>query len=316
MALVHVAVAVILKGDKVLISRRPDHVHQGGLWEFPGGKVEHEETVQYALKRELKEELGIDIDLNKGITPLMRIRHDYGDKVVLLDVWTVCSFKGQAEGIEGQPIEWVSKLSLTEFRFPEANKPIIVAINLPQKYLVTGAFKSPEDCLNRAKRAITEHGIRIIQFRCHELLLSDPGGFIRLARDLKRLCDQYNVKYIVNSDPELWVSLDADGLHMAFSEAVKYSSRPVPVDILLGVSCHSAEELMLVNELNPDYVTLSPVNKTKTHPEAKTLGWSAFRKLTDEVACPVFALGGMTDNDLNDALSYGAQGIAGISEWW
>jgi len=125
--LVHVAVGVIVdKRQNILIALRPEASHQGGLWEFPGGKVEQNETVEQALSRELYEELGlVFIDGH----PLLEVRHDYTDKAVLLDVWWVDSFTGQAESKEGQAIKWVSPSALSDYTFPAANKPIITAVH-------------------------------------------------------------------------------------------------------------------------------------------------------------------------------------------
>ena len=97
MAIVHVAVGVILDGDnRVLITRRHDEAHQGGLWEFPGGKVEAGESVQQALQRELLEELGLTIGV---ASQLLEVHHDYGDKTVFLDVYVVREFSGEPKGL-------------------------------------------------------------------------------------------------------------------------------------------------------------------------------------------------------------------------
>lgn len=124
---VHVAAAVILNGDgsRVLIARRPDHVHKGGLWEFPGGKVEPGETAREALQREIHEELAIQV---VAAEPLLEVRHDYPEKSVLLDVWCVRAFDGEPRGNEGQPLCWVALGQLADYSFPEANQPIIDAI--------------------------------------------------------------------------------------------------------------------------------------------------------------------------------------------
>ena len=126
MALVHVAVGVILDADhNVLITRRAQHSHQGGLWEFPGGKVEPGESLLGALTRELREELGIVIGRTSA---LLEVRHDYGDKTVLLDVHVVWEFSGEPCPMENQPMAWVALQDLAQYAFPEANRPIVAAL--------------------------------------------------------------------------------------------------------------------------------------------------------------------------------------------
>ena len=126
MSLVHVAVGVVLNSrNEVLIALRAKQAHQGGLWEFPGGKVEVDETIQQALVRELKEELDI---IAECFEPLVVIEHDYGDKIVRLDVWLVTQFDGVPVGCEGQQVKWANIDVLTGYEFPAANKKIIEKI--------------------------------------------------------------------------------------------------------------------------------------------------------------------------------------------
>lgn len=120
---VRVVAAVIENSSgEILIARRPDHLHQGGLWEFPGGKLEAREQPYAALARELAEELGICVS---GAQPLLKTTHDYPDKSVELDVWRVTAFAGVAHGREGQQIAWVKRDKLACYRFPAANIPIL-----------------------------------------------------------------------------------------------------------------------------------------------------------------------------------------------
>ena len=126
MSVVHVAVGVIVdSAHNVLITRRAQSAHQGGLWEFPGGKVEAGESLLAALTRELQEELGIVIGRTSA---LLEIHHDYGDKQVLLDVHVVWDYSGEARSLENQPMAWVSPQALTQYAFPAANVAIVTAL--------------------------------------------------------------------------------------------------------------------------------------------------------------------------------------------
>ena len=123
---VHVAAAVIRGVDgRILLARRADTQHQGGLWEFPGGKVEIDEAVETALQRELEEELGIVV---LAAESWLRVRHAYPDKTVLLDVWRVTAWSGEPRGREGQPLRWTSPTRLADFAFPAADEPIIARL--------------------------------------------------------------------------------------------------------------------------------------------------------------------------------------------
>lgn len=129
MKIVEVAVGVIKRENKIYISKRADDLHQGGKWEFPGGKREANETIEQALSRELSEEIGIQVTKQ---SQFMLIEHDYGDKKVCLDVRLVEAFEGEASHQEGQQSQWVNISELSQFTFPEANKVIIeklVALN-------------------------------------------------------------------------------------------------------------------------------------------------------------------------------------------
>ncbi len=126
MKVVEVAVGVLVDADdRVLITKRPESSHQGGLWEFPGGKLESGESVTEALGRELAEELGTRIG---GATPLIDIEHDYGDKMVRLRVMQVTDWTGEPYGAEGQPMAWVARSGLAAYDFPEANGSIVALL--------------------------------------------------------------------------------------------------------------------------------------------------------------------------------------------
>jgi 8-oxo-dGTP diphosphatase len=122
-SMVHVVVGIVLNAEQqVLIAQRLPHQEKGGMWEFPGGKVELEESAFDALKRELKEEVGIEII---DAEPWTQVEYHYPHKSVLLDTWMITEFNGIPVGAEGQPVKWGSTLDLTQLEFPEGNRPII-----------------------------------------------------------------------------------------------------------------------------------------------------------------------------------------------
>lgn len=307
---VHVAVGVILNEDgHILIAKRADNAHQGGLWEFPGGKVEQNETVVDALTRELHEELAINVVATE---PLIKIRHDYGDKIVLLDVHKVIEFTGTPHGNEGQPIQWVSAQQLHQFEFPAANRPIVTAIQLPQQLLITGQFSSLQDFFTRTERAL-QRGIRLVQLR-----VNDASTIPALIEGTAQLCNKYSAQLQVNASPDLFsacVPYEV-GLHLNSTHLLQCHARPVAKDILLSASCHDEFEVAHAQKIGVDFICLSPVLATNSHPNQKGMGWDAFVQRVEKITIPVFALGGMKEADLPKALVSGAQGIAGISEWW
>jgi len=124
---IEVVAAAILSecGQRVFIAKRNANAHQGGLWEFPGGKKEVGESSVVALCRELEEEIAIKVVASQS---LIKLSHDYGDKLVELYVYKVTEFTGEPRGAEGQETRWVPLSDLKNFEFPAANEEIIQAL--------------------------------------------------------------------------------------------------------------------------------------------------------------------------------------------
>ncbi|TGG92735.1 8-oxo-dGTP diphosphatase MutT [Natronospirillum operosum] len=126
---VRVAVGVLVNDQRqVLIARRAAHQHQGGRWEFPGGKIEGRENLAEALTREFAEEVGLVLDIPADLAPWQVIEHDYGDKRVCLEVAQIGAYSGQPEGREGQEVRWMPVQALNPEEFPAANISIIEAL--------------------------------------------------------------------------------------------------------------------------------------------------------------------------------------------
>lgn len=308
---VHVAAAAIFNSlGQVLLALRPAHLHQGGLWEFPGGKVESGETVLDALKRELHEELGITV---VAARPLIRVRHAYPDKSVVLDVWRIDHFRGEAQPREGQTLEWLAVNDLTTRQYPAANLPIVTAARLPSLYLITGEplagtsefLKTLEQCLRG--------GARLIQLRAKCLA---NGDYLRLTREALMLCHAYSAQLLLNGCPECVQELGADGIHLSSSALMSLPQRPNPSEGWVAASCHNAAELAQAYAIKADFAVVSPVLATQSHSGASSLGWQGLRQLTELARLPVYALGGMRPEHLDLVYQHGAQGIAVISSMW
>ncbi|KPP98271.1 Nudix family hydrolase [Marinobacter sp. HL-58] len=310
---IHVAVGTIFRSGKVLIARRPEHVHQGGLLEFPGGKVEADETVQQALVREILEETGLRIAAD-DLEPVIEVRHDYGDKRVYLDVWRALSADGEAHGREGQEIRWLDVSELNDADFPVANRPIIRALRLPDHYAITGSAQSEDAFVDRFLAGMSQAGPDLCLLRAPGL---NEEAYARRAQWALEQCNGRHSRLMLHGAPSLLGRFpEACGLHLPWAEARQLSARPCSGDYLLAVSCHTAEEIAHAEQLQADFITLGPVKPTPSHPGVSGMGWRCFRELVAGATVPVYALGGLGLADVSKARSTGAQGVAGISFWW
>ena len=299
----------------ILIAKRADHQHQGGLWEFPGGKVEAGESVQVALLSELQEELGLVSSLD-DMRPLITIPFHYPDKSVLLDVWAVYNAGAFKEalgkkglGKEGQPLAWAEQSDLANYEFPAANKAIIDALLLPQKIAITQDNNDPDVILKQVANTLRDQANAWVQLRAPSL---DQLKYTQLAMKLYGLCHEAGSKLIWNCPVNWYQIAFADGLHLSRSNLKDIKGRPIPTTQWLSAACHKLEELEDTQNW-VDYVLVSPVHKTMTHPKANALTWSGFKVITDQARIPCYALGGMQCSELIEATQFGGQGIAGIS---
>ncbi len=315
---VHVAVAVIRHPEhpeQMLIARRPDHLHQGGLWEFPGGKVEPGETVPQALVREIQEELGILCDVEQ-LSPLLRIHHNYSDKSVLLDVWTVWHYDGEPLGAEGQSIRWAPLSQLTQFPFPAANQSIIDALMLPERYVfvseTSDGWPPVTDLPALAAGAL-------IRLRPRAGSLTSVISVLPAwEKQVAGLPVSLILPYAAEGDYALLASQVgvALGVHLTSEQLRNVRSQDLQRLRALGIkrfaSCHNRAEIEIANTLPLNAITVSPVRETPSHPGEPPLGWDRFAELLSLADMPVYALGGMTPADLPRARHLGAAGIAGI----
>ncbi|NIF55892.1 thiamine phosphate synthase [Burkholderia sp. Ax-1724] len=186
---------------------------------------------------------------------------------------------------------------------------------LPDFYQITPEPIDPPhfDTFLRQLAATLEAGIQLVQLRAKHL---EKHDHLNLARRTRDLCRQHGAMLMLNGPIEMAVEIGCDGVHLNSHALMSLKEPPAHDAMLVSAACHSAGQLAQANKIGADFVTLSPVLPTRTHPDATPLGWQHFGQLVAGSRVPVFALGGMTPALLDEARKAGAWGIAAISAGW
>jgi len=307
--MLHVAVGVLQDADgRVLLAERPAGKPMAGYWEFPGGKIEPDEDARTALARELREELGIDIDL---VLPWITREYRYPHATARLHMFRVTQWRGQPRGCEGQQLSWQEPHAVTIEPLLPANHAILAALCLPPLYAITHAAKyGITGFMERLHKAL-EDGLRLIQVRERDMT---PDQLAAFTGDVVQLAHRYGAHVLVNGDVELARESGADGVHLQAAQLM-HSERP-PAATLWAASCHTRDELQHAARLGADFAVLSPVLPTASHPGAPVLGWKQFAELCRDMPMPVFSLGGMQRELQQTAMQHNAHGIALLSGIW
>jgi 8-oxo-dGTP diphosphatase len=281
-----------------------------GWWEFPGGKLETGEPARAALRRELGEELGIQV---QAAYRLLRFSHPYPERRVHLDVWRVTRYAGTPKPHEGQSLAWASPERLGDWKLLPADEPIVAALKLPPLMLVTPEPGTDAAAfLSRLERSL-EAGVDLVQFRAPDL---EPAHYRDLAREVMARCRAAGTRVHLNASPALARELGADGVHLSQRALADLAPGGWDPALSTGISCHSREEIRRALQYRPDYLLLGPVNETGSHPGRKPLGWDGFSSLAAECKLPVYAIGGLGLGDLATAREQGGHGVAAIRGLW
>ncbi|MDA0275367.1 MAG: Nudix family hydrolase [Proteobacteria bacterium] len=299
--MVEVAAAVIERADgSFLLAQRPAGKVFAGWWEFPGGKVEAGEPAAAALARELHEEIGIEVV--KAYPWVSRV-HVYEHAVVMLHFYRVVEWRGEPHAREGQALAW-QRLGepVLEPMLP-ANGPVLASLALPLEYAITDAESLGLEGMLAYAELRLQQGLRMIQVRDKALPERDF-----LIRELMERAGKHGARVLVNSGPA------ADGIHYTAAQLMTLKSRPLQA--LSGASCHTVQELGRAMAIGLDFAVLGPVRATATHPGAKTLGWEGFARIAANASIPVYAIGGLTREDLDSAREAGGHGLAMIRGSW
>jgi len=298
---------------RVLLAQRPPGKHLAGLWEFPGGKLEPDEMPSTGLARELREELGIDVEQG---TPLIRVPWQYGERGLLLDAWQITQWQGTPASLEGQALQWCAPCHVDPAMLAPADRPILQALRLPARYPITPDVVLPADIdtwFVRLRDAITR-GERLLQLRLPQWPLEQVR---ELAKRLQPLALTHDAQLLLNADIEGARQLGVGvGVHLKSAQLARLTERPLPWKQPVGASCHDAEQLMQAVRLGADFATLSPLAVTASHPNVPPLGWSQFHAMVEVAALPVYALGGVSPAQLAQVQQAGGQGVAGIRAFW
>ena len=308
---------------RILLARRTEGRDLAGLWEFPGGKREPGETPEAALARELHEELGIEarIDGHRSTVP-----QAYPTKRLRLDVRHVTHWTGIPRGREGQALAWVPPHKLASYAMPPADIPVVAALRQPDRYAISpepfqvpGSMPVPlpgpagVDRWLGGLEQLLAAGVHRIQIR---LPRADAVQRRALTIAATERCRAADADVLVNGDLDLACELGI-GLHLRAAQLAALPARPdLAAGALLAASCHDAAELAHAARLGCDFAVLGAVKPTATHPGEPGIGWEAFARLREDVSLPIYALGGLGPEDLEDARRHGAQGIAAIRSLW
>jgi 8-oxo-dGTP diphosphatase len=302
-ALTRVAAAVILRpGGEVLLAQRPPGKAYAGYWEFPGGKLEAGETPRVALDRELSEELGLTV---RDAAPWFVQRYVYPHAHVELHFFRVWRFDGEPVGHDGQAFAWQTPGAYTVAPLLPANTRVLAALRLPGVYGITCAEDMGEEIfLARAQRAFAE-GLKLAVIREKTWPLARRDAF---ARALLPLAREHGARLLLNGSASDALRLGLDGVH--WTSAMLAAADARPDGLMCAASVHTAAELARAAALGVDFAMLGPVRATPTHPGAPALGFTAFAALVAAAELPVYALGGLAPQDLDEALHAGAHGVA------
>jgi len=182
-------------------------------------------------------------------------------------------------------------------------------MELPRIYAITDRKKYGENFLETLEK-ILKKGVQMVQLR--EKDLKDVELY-ELAKEVRKLTRKYNALLLINERFDVALAVEADGVHLPEQSFPPSVVKKINPNFIVGFSAHSLESAKYAEKEGADFITLSPIFKTSSHPEAKPIGLKTLREVSESVQIPVYALGGITWDRIKVCYKNGAYGIAGIS---
>lgn len=302
-----IAIGLLCFEGQVLIGWRHATQHQGNKYEFPGGKCEANENPLAACRREVLEEVGVDVTHWRSIG---QHEFDYGDVFLRLH-WFQASLNA-AQVAQVKPMwQWHTREHLLNLPFPKANRAILARLQWPRHVKISASLASV-DQLDQLKQLQPSGGL--MYWRDNAI-----HGIDEVQQQLSALSQEQLQHVVLNwaQWQQLPCHLQAQlsTVHLKHSQLMQLQPSALRPQLRYVAACHDLASLQQAQYLGCDAVLLSPVKTTNTHPETTPLGWDAFATLAKNYALPIYALGGLSPDDLATAQSYGAYGVAGISNF-
>ena len=307
--IVEVSAAVLQRPDNTfLLAQRPPGKIWAGYWEFPGGKIEPGETPYHALVRELQEELGITV---QTAYPWLTRVFTYPHATVRLNFFRVTAWSGELHPHEGQQFSWQHPARVSVEPMLPANAPVLRSLELPALYAISNVAELGVGPFLSRLQARLDAGLRLVQLREKDLARVELS---KLAQRVLVLAHARGAKVLLNGDVELAQEVGADGVQLTSAQLAEMHERPA-ID-WCAASCHNTEELRRAEAIGCDFALLSPVLPTRSHPGVPHLGWDSFGAIAAGSTIPVYALGGLRQEDMQTAWQHGAHGIALLRQAW
>ena len=293
-----IAIGILQFNAQILVGWRHAEQHQGNKYEFPGGKCEPNESPVAACRREVMEEVGVDVAAWRC---LGHSEFDYGDVLLRLHWFQATLNASQATQIQ-TGWQWQSREQLLTLPFPKANRTVLTRLQWPRCLKISAALSDVA--------------------KVEQLMYWRPDpqqNQQQLLQQLLAFTESQLSRLMLNW--ALWQQLPQalqakiHTVHLKHSQLMQLSAESLLPQLRYVAACHDAVSLAQAQRMGCDTVLLSPVQTTATHPYTTPLGWDGFAQMAADYALPIYALGGLSPHDLDTAQTHGAYGVAGISQF-